>query len=212
NEKAKRALVACHKGGIGTSGAYRYLRISEGGFENFVLKRWTKLVTKDDVFDGEGNMLKEVPKDAVETTNAKLASQIRSKIEELIYRAEGSNNGLQTLWDSIVAFGEDLSILLPERMTSQVQKIESFVEYERIPSKILVYQASDDPVYSGYRVAVDASAQEETLLGFAIWEPSHGPYKTMNYPWRTFTKVSGALRHCSFAVMALHGCILSEIQ
>jgi hypothetical protein len=34
NEKAKRALVACHKGGIGTSMAYRYLRISEGGFEN----------------------------------------------------------------------------------------------------------------------------------------------------------------------------------
>ena len=34
NEKAKRALITCHKGGIGTSGAYRYLRISEGGFEN----------------------------------------------------------------------------------------------------------------------------------------------------------------------------------
>lgn len=46
----------------------------------------------------------------------------------------------------------------------------------------------------------------------AKWEPPHGRFRHYYGAWSEYVKVGAVLRHCAYEVMALYGCLRSEIQ
>ncbi|CAI0418631.1 unnamed protein product [Linum tenue] len=68
----------------------------------------------------------------------------------------------------------------------------------------------EDPIYKGYKAVLDSKSTDETLALYASWEPRHSRH--CRYPWQQYVKVGAALRRFSYTVVALHGCLQTEIQ
>ncbi|KAH9316158.1 hypothetical protein KI387_024785 [Taxus chinensis] len=66
-------------------------------------------------------------------------------------------------------------------------------------------------IVEGYNDVLDSKASEESLANFASWEPGHGKFG-FRHPWKQYVKIGDMLRHMSYCVVALHGCLQSEYQ
>lgn len=71
-------------------------------------------------------------------------------------------------------------------------------------------QPSEDPIYEGYKAVLDSKSKDEALALYASWEPRHSRY-CHRFPWQRYVKLGGVLRHFGYTVVALHGCLRTEI-
>ncbi|KAL3499866.1 hypothetical protein ACH5RR_038959 [Cinchona calisaya] len=72
-------------------------------------------------------------------------------------------------------------------------------------------ESLEDPIYKGYKAVLDSKSTDETLAMYASWEPRHSRY-CYRFPWQQYVKLGAVLRHFGYTVVALHGCLKTEIQ
>uniref|UniRef100_A0A0D9V5E1 Uncharacterized protein n=1 Tax=Leersia perrieri TaxID=77586 RepID=A0A0D9V5E1_9ORYZ len=68
------------------------------------------------------------------------------------------------------------------------------------------------PAIEKCRATLNASARIDSLASSARWEPPHGRFRSFSFPWSHYARVGAVLRHCAYEVVAMHGCLHSEIQ
>ncbi|RZC73269.1 hypothetical protein C5167_048754 [Papaver somniferum] len=98
------------------------------------------------------------------------------------------------------------------KLEGLAESIEACVDNYFKDSEITEDEKSSDEedlICRGYKLILDSKTVDETLALHASWEPKHSCYKS---PWKQYVRVGAALRHFGYTLVALHGCLQSEIQ
>ncbi|KEH44440.1 putative aluminum-activated malate transporter [Medicago truncatula] len=108
--------------------------------------------------------------------------------------------------------GEELHKSTISKLEGLAKSIEvSVMEYFYDSEKQANDDSSEDLIYKCYEAVLDSKSKDETLAIQANWEPRYSRC-CHRIPWQQYAKVGAALRHFSYTVVALHGCLQSEIQ
>ncbi|RAL52090.1 hypothetical protein DM860_014917 [Cuscuta australis] len=69
----------------------------------------------------------------------------------------------------------------------------------------------EDQIGKSYKAVLDSKSIDESLALYASWEPRHSLH-CHKFPWQRYVKLGDVLRHFAYTVVALHGCLQTEIQ
>ncbi|XP_009787640.1 aluminum-activated malate transporter 12-like isoform X1 [Nicotiana sylvestris] len=112
--------------------------------------------------------------------------------------------------------GEDLHISTVAKFDGLAKSIEACInEYfsdkeEQEKAKENSMEA-EDPIYNGYKAVLDSKSSDETLAVYASWEPRY-LRRCSRLPWQQYVKLGTLIRHFGYTLVALHGCLQTEIK
>ncbi|KAM0059805.1 putative aluminum-activated malate transporter [Helianthus debilis subsp. tardiflorus] len=109
--------------------------------------------------------------------------------------------------------GEDLHNSTVTKIEGLAKAIEACVHKYLTDeeSEMQIDNTSDDPIYKNYKAVLDSKSTDETLERHASWEPRHS-WHCHKFPYQQYVKLGGVLRHFGYGVVALHGCLQTEIR
>ncbi|XP_010441565.1 PREDICTED: aluminum-activated malate transporter 14-like [Camelina sativa] len=109
--------------------------------------------------------------------------------------------------------GEDLHKSTAAKLQGLSSSIEACVNeyFEEEEKENETSDLSEDTIYNGYKTVLDSKSTDEALAMYASWEPRHTRH-CHRYPWKHYVKVGSVLRQFGYTVVALHGCLKTEIQ
>ncbi|XP_059302476.1 aluminum-activated malate transporter 12-like [Lycium ferocissimum] len=112
--------------------------------------------------------------------------------------------------------GEDLHLSTVAKFEGLAKSIEACIdeyfgdneEQEKARENLI---EMEDPIYKGYKAVLDSKSADEALALYASWEPRY-LRRCSKYPWQQYVKLGTVLRHFGYTLVALHGCLRTEIK
>ncbi|KAM0061412.1 putative aluminum-activated malate transporter [Helianthus debilis subsp. tardiflorus] len=109
--------------------------------------------------------------------------------------------------------GEDLHTFSVSKIEGLAKSIEACVDeyFSDREADVGKDKSMEDPIYENYKAVLDSKSTDETLALYASWEPRH-TWHCNPFPWQQYVRLGAVLRHFGYTVVALHGCLQTEIQ